>query len=312
MDQAAGGTPCSKSSGEVPLLVVVDPVARLADAESVRIARDVLRAGTPGLKLCLPDDPAQTARLLARRGGRRPVLVGNDRALLRAVQHLHAERALAETALSVVPVGNGPSVALARSLGLPLDAVSAARTVLRGTLRALDLLVDDEDGIVLGGLRTEGTQDAPSPAPQHREGAPSAAASPWRRMYHALARTLLSRADGERDERAPAPVTPAPRTPQVRTVQRLRVEADGAVVTGPDRPVMDVTVRTNGAEGLAELSVQPLAGQPVRVRAKSVTVSAPEGFRYRADADAGAFAAPAESRTWTVHPRAWHLVLPTG
>lgn len=97
VDRAAGGAPRANSSGEVPLLVVVDPVARLTDAESVRIARDVLRAGTPGLKLCLPDDPEQTPRLLARRGGRRPVLVGNDRALLRAVQHLHGERALAET-----------------------------------------------------------------------------------------------------------------------------------------------------------------------------------------------------------------------
>ncbi|MBO8189436.1 hypothetical protein JW592_28895 [Streptomyces sp. DW4-2] len=292
--------------------MVVDPVARLTDAESVRIARDVLRAGTPGLKLCLPDDPAETPRLLARRGGRRPVLVGNDRALLRAVQHLHEERALAQTALSVVPVGNGPSVALARSLGLPLDAVSAARTVLRGNPRALDLLVDEEEGVVLGGLRTEGAQSARSSAPRHREGAPSAAAtSPWRRMSHALARTLSSRAHGEADERGPAPVAPAPRrAPQVRTVQWLRVEADGAVVTGPDRPVTDVTVRANGAEGLAEVAVHPVTGAPVRVRARTVTVSAPEGFRYRADTGTGASAAPDEPRTWTVLPRAWHLVLP--
>ncbi|MGP3977185.1 hypothetical protein ACTWQF_24855 [Streptomyces sp. 8N114] len=295
--------------------MVVDPVARLTDAESVRIARDVLRAAAPGLKLCLPEDPAQTPRLLARRGGRRPVLIGNDRALLRAVRHLYGERALEETALSVVPVGNGPSVALARSLGLPLDAVSAARTVLRGNPRALDLLVDDEDGIVLGGLRTEGAEGsagavgASSAAPR-RADEPPVADPPWRRMCQALARTVLSRA--QREEQHAAPVTPAPRTPQVRTVQRLRVEADGAVVAGPDRPVTDVTVRTTGAEGLAEVSVQPLAGPPVRVRARSVTVSAPEGFRYRADADAGVSAAPAESRTWTVAPRAWHLVLPPG
>ncbi|WP_372447901.1 hypothetical protein [Streptomyces smyrnaeus] len=318
VDRAAGGAPRANSSGEVPLLVVVDPVARLTDAESVRIARDVLRAGTPGLKLCLPDDPEQTPRLLARRGGRRPVLVGNDRALLRAVQHLHGERALAETALSVVPVGNGPSVALARSLGLPLDAVSAARTVLRGNPRALDLLVDEEDGVVLGGLRTEGHPPAAPPRPG---GTPASPPPPWRRMYQALARTVQSRAvqsrkprAGERtaDDRRAAPTAPAPRTPHRHTVQRLRVEADGAVVAGPDRPVTDVTVRTTGADGLAEVSVQPLTGTPVRVRARTVTVSAPEGFRYRADADAGASAAPAESRTWTVRPRAWQLVLPAG
>ncbi|MGP3989039.1 hypothetical protein [Streptomyces sp. 3N207] len=295
--------------------MVVDPVARLTDAESVRIARDVLRAATPGLKLCLPDDPAQTPRLLARRGGRRPVLIGNDRALLRAVRHLYGERALGETALSVVPVGNGPSVALARSLGLPLDAVSAARTVLRGNPRALDLLVDDEDGIVLGGLRTEGAEGSAGVAgvssadSLRRADEPPAADPPWRRMCQALARTVLSRT--QREEQHAVPVTPASRTPQVRTVQRLRVEADGAVVAGPDRPVTDVTVRAAGA-GLAEVSVQPFGGAPVRVRARSVTVSAPEGFRYRADADAGDSAASAESRTWTVLPRAWHLVLPPG
>ncbi|MFI8850442.1 hypothetical protein [Streptomyces sp. 891-h] len=309
MDRTAGGTPRSKSPGEAPLLVVVDPVARLTDAESVRIARDVLRAGTPGLKLCLPDDPTETPRLLARRGARRPVLVGNDRALLRAVQHLHGERALAQTALSVVPVGNGPSVALARSLGLPLDAVSAARTVLRGSPRALDLLVDEEDGVVLGGLRTEGASAGSSRTPPHREGAPSAgAASTWRRMSHALARTLSSRAHGEAGERGAAPPAPAQRAPEVRTVQWLRVEADGAVVTGPDRPVTDVTVRANGADGLAEVAVHPVTGGPVRVRARSVTVSAPEGFRYRADTSG--CGAPVESRTWTVLPRAWHLILP--
>ncbi|NEC47052.1 diacylglycerol kinase, partial [Actinospica acidiphila] len=58
------------------LLVVIDPVARRADGESVRIARDVLRAGAAGAKVCLPDGPEEFARALARRGSRRPVVVG--------------------------------------------------------------------------------------------------------------------------------------------------------------------------------------------------------------------------------------------
>ncbi len=328
--RAAAGT-CSRSWEEVPLLLVVDPVARLTDAESVRIARDVLRAATPGLKLCLPDDPAQTPRLLARRGSRRPVLVGDDRALLHAVRYLHGERALGATALSVVPVGDGPSVALARSLGLPLDAVSAARAVLRGNPHPMDLLVDDEDGVVLGGVRTEASPAVRPPRrEEHAEPDVDGAGQPgqWRRMYQALARTMLAhgrgRASGEHGGPPPAapgrPVPSSPpafRRPPVRGGQRLRVEADGTVVAGPDRPVTDVTVRTTGTGGLAEVSVQPLAGTPLRVRAHTVTVSAPEGFpgfRYRADADAdsGAPAAPAASRTWTVLPRAWHLVLPEG
>jgi hypothetical protein len=132
------------------LLVVVDPVARRSDGESVRIAKDVLSARAV-TKLCLPEDPAEFARALARRGARRVVVVGDDRALLRAVTLLHREHALASCALSLVPVGT--AVSLAHSLGVPAGAVAAARAVLQGKVRRLDLLVDDSGGVVLGGLR---------------------------------------------------------------------------------------------------------------------------------------------------------------
>lgn len=132
------------------LLVVIDPVARRTDGESVRIAKDVLSAGAQA-KVCLPDGPEEFARALARRGSRRPVVVGDDRALVRAVSLLHRRRELAGCALSMVPVGSALSVA--RSLGVPMGAVAAARAVLEGVERRLDLLVDDSDGVVLGALR---------------------------------------------------------------------------------------------------------------------------------------------------------------
>ncbi|MGC3001530.1 diacylglycerol kinase, partial [Streptomyces sp. G35A] len=86
------------------LLVVIDPVARRGDGESVRIAKDVLSAGAV-TKVCLPDGPEEFARALARRGSRRPVVIGDDRALVRAVGLLHRRRELAGCALSLVPVG---------------------------------------------------------------------------------------------------------------------------------------------------------------------------------------------------------------
>ncbi|GAA1104748.1 hypothetical protein GCM10009577_28720 [Streptomyces javensis] len=135
-----------------PLLMVIDPNARRTDGESVRIAKDVLCAGAQ-TKICLPDGPEEVERALARRGARRPVLVGDDRALLRMVELLHRRRELADAALSVVPVGGSATVALAHSLGVPTDAVAAARTVLDGTARPRDLLVDESGGVVLGGLR---------------------------------------------------------------------------------------------------------------------------------------------------------------
>ncbi|NEC83638.1 diacylglycerol kinase, partial [Streptomyces sp. SID7958] len=99
------------------LLVVIDPVARRADGESVRIAKDVLSGGAAGTKVCLPDGPEEFDRALARRGARRPVVVGDDRALIRAVSLLHRRRELAGCVLSLVPVGG--ALSLARSLGVP-------------------------------------------------------------------------------------------------------------------------------------------------------------------------------------------------
>jgi hypothetical protein len=132
------------------LLIVIDPAARRTDAESVRIAKDVLSAGA-ATKVCLPEGPEEFARVLARRGSRRPVVVGDDRALMRAVSLLHRQRELAGCALSMVPVGGGLS--LAGALGVPTGAVAAARAVLDGVVRRMDLLVDDSDGVVLGALR---------------------------------------------------------------------------------------------------------------------------------------------------------------
>ncbi|NUK69013.1 diacylglycerol kinase, partial [Streptomyces lunaelactis] len=131
------------------LLVVIDPVARRSDGESVRIAKDVLCGGSEA-RICLPEGPEEFARALARRGSRRPVVVGDDRALLRAVALLHRDRWLGDGALSLVPVGT--SVELAHSLGVPRGAVAAARAVLDGSVRRLDLLEDESDGVVLGDL----------------------------------------------------------------------------------------------------------------------------------------------------------------
>ncbi|MGV9900196.1 hypothetical protein ACWDVV_40315, partial [Streptomyces tendae] len=62
----------NSSARSVSLLVVVDPVARRLDGESVRIAKDVLSAGAAHTKVCLPDGPEEFARALRRRGSRRP------------------------------------------------------------------------------------------------------------------------------------------------------------------------------------------------------------------------------------------------
>jgi hypothetical protein len=272
------------------LLVIIDPAARQADGESVRIAKDVLSAGAAA-KVCLPEGPEEFARALGRRGSRRPVVVGDDRALVRAVTLLHRHRELSGCALSVVPVGEA---GLARSLGVPAGAVAAARAVLEGVERRLDLLVDDSDGVVLGALGIP-------PAPERAGAAAPVAVSPgrpWlRSTYRSLVRTLAPRPARLAGIPGPGP-------------SRLRVEVDGETVVDLDRPVEAVSV-TPGSGGLAEVEVRPL---PVgveetafRVSGRAVTVAGGD-FRYRADA---AVSGPVRRRTWQVMEGAWGLVLPS-
>ncbi|BCK70209.1 hypothetical protein Spla01_03710 [Streptomyces platensis] len=330
--QPSGHSPVDSVRG-YPLLVVIDPVARSTDGESVRIAKDVLCAGA-GAKICLPEGPEEFGRMLARRGHRRPVVIGDDRTLLRVVGLLHKERELAAVPLSMVPVGAPAAVALSRALGVPTDTVAAARAVLDGGERPMDLLTDDSDGIVLGGLRIPCGSAAtrlghgayvPAPAPPPAPVDPAEALGgrggladgldgprPWWKPAAKTARTALAMLAapaaglGARRGRVPG--------------QRLRIEADGVLLADLDRPVRGVSVvpggRT-GAEGprpgtadgreLAEVVVHwPGGGRPVRARARAVTVSGAD-FHYRADALVGG---PVRTRTWTVQPAAWRLQLP--
>ncbi|MCI3278585.1 acylglycerol kinase family protein [Streptomyces cylindrosporus] len=267
------------------LLVVIDPVARRTDGEAVRIAKDVLSAGAQA-KVCLPEDAEEFARALSRRGSRRPVVIGDDCALARAVSLLHRQRELAGCALSVVPVGGALSVA--RSLGVPTGPVAAARAVLDGSVRRLDLLVDESDGVVLGTLRIPSLPpDSPSPTSAEPT-------RPWLRTAQSLVRTLVP----PREAPAPAP-RPA----------RLRVEVDGVTLVDLDHPVETVSV-TPAAAGMAEIEIRPLSvgaeASPVRALGRTVSVSGTD-FRYRADAGVWG---PVRRRTWTVWEGAWGLTVP--
>ncbi|MFI6419562.1 diacylglycerol kinase [Streptomyces sp. NPDC050842] len=260
------------------LLVIVDPVARRSDGESVRIAKDVLSARAE-TKICLPDSPEEFTRALARRGSRHPVVLGDDRALLRTVTLLHRERELAEGALSLVPIGPPDALELAHALGVPRSTPAAARAVLDGAVRRLDLLVDDSDGVVLGDLLVPAGRAL---------GAPTS--SVWG-TCRSLVRTL---------------VRPAPTALAVRT-HRLRVEADGVLLADVDTPVEGVSVRS--VAGTAEVTVHPAHPSPEpdhQALARTLTVSGPD-FRYRAD---GRVTGPVRRRTWTARAGAWGLTLP--
>ncbi|GAQ56559.1 diacylglycerol kinase family protein [Streptomyces acidiscabies] len=288
------------------LLVVIDPVARKTDGESVRIVKDVLSAGA-ATKVCLPDDHEEFARALVRRGSRRPVVVGDDLALVRAVSLLHRRRELDACVLSVVPVGG--AVAVARALGVPTDTVAAARAVLDGVERRVDVLVDESDGVVLGVLWIP--PGAGGGTPEVRRGpwdrgttgstGTTAAldglsgARRWRRTCSSLVRALVPSREG------PALSPPGP--------FRLRVEVDGKVLVGLDQPVESVSV-TPGASGTALVEVRPVSvgaeASPLIAHGGVVTVSGGD-FLYGADAGVGG---PVRTRTWRVREGALGVVVP--
>lgn len=265
--------------------MVIDPVARRTDGESVRIAKDVLSAGSHA-KICLPDTPDEFARALSRRGSRRPVVVGDDHALLRAVAQLHRERELAAGVLSLIPVGAAHALEVAHALGVPRGAVAAARTALDGAVRRLDLLVDDSDGVVLGRLRI------PAPAPPHHPGGPHTGVTAVWDTCRSLMTSLV--------RPAPVAATTHPGT------HRLRIEADGVLLSDLDTPVRGISVTSQGGGGLADVVVRTASGEDVTAEAKAVTVSGAD-FRYRADIQTGG---PVRTRTWTVRAGAWGLMLP--
>ncbi|MEV6480873.1 diacylglycerol kinase [Streptomyces sp. NPDC051576] len=281
------------------LLVVIDPVARRTDGESVRIAKDVLSAGA-ATKVCMPEGPEEFARVLSRRGSRRPVVVGDDRALLRAVSLLHRRRELAGCALSMVPVGG--ALSLAGALGVPTGAVAAARAVLDGVVRRMDLLVDDSDGVVLGALRIPPLLLREAP-PEETVAEPSGAGHLWLRTCQSLVRTLVPARTSREPLASALPRQPGP--------ARLRVEVDGMTLVDLDQPVEGISV-TPGASGLAEVEVRPVSvgaeASPLYASGRTVTVSGTD-FRYRADA---VVAGPVRTRTWVVREGAWGLTLPGG
>lgn len=277
------------------LLVVIDPAARRRDGESVRIARDVLSGGAT-TKVCLPEGPEEFARVLARRGSMRPVLVGDDRALVRAVGLLYRRQELTGCALALVPVGG--TLSLARSLGVPMGAVAASRAVLEGSERRMNLLVDDSDGVVLGAVRippagaTWVRQEVTGDTGGEDSGT---GPRPWLRTCQSLVRTLTR----------PSRLPPAFGDGSVR----LRVEVDGAALADPHQPVEAVSV-TPGPGGTVRVEVRPVPvgpeSVPLLAEGHTVTVSGTH-FHYRADSTVSE---PVDTRTWVARESAWGLTLP--
>lgn len=306
----------ARSVGEA-LLVVVSPTALTLDGESVRVARDVLGAAF-AVKLVVPRSLAELERTLSRRGAKRLVVIGDDRALHQVVQLLHEHSELGSGPIGMIPVGKGEKVALARSLGAATLPVDAARAVRQGCERTLGLLVDESGGVVLGGLRIPGRETLgtgfgaaakgagrAAVVEQSRGGAgvPGPGVSPMearslRANKIAAGRVLQLPSAclewGGLLGRAARNVAAQIRAAQADPGQALRVEADGRLLADLDRKVGLITAWTPGAR--ADGSPEGADGL------MEVLVSAPAGGGSGSGADGGAVRMRAHRITVTGGP----------
>ena len=242
-------------------------------------------------------------------GGRpRVVAAGGDGSVHGLVAALHARGELDRYTVGLLPMGTGND--LARNLGIPLDPERAARLLLDGAPRELDLLVDEDGGVVLNavhvGIGAVAARSATRFKPYLK-----AAAFPVGAVLAGLRETgwwLRVCADGE-------PVTEG-------RFLMVALSNGSGIAGGAARLAADA----HPGDGRLELVVSAATGPFARVgyalhlrrgthnrrddveytTARNVTVTGEE-FLVNSD---GEVAGPYTHRSWTLRERAWQIIAP--
>ena len=141
----------------------------VANRNAGTAARDVVEEACRalGAEQVATGDAAEIDEAIDALDGRVLVVAGGDGSLHAVVDRLWQRGLLGQVELGLLPLGTGND--LARGLGLPLDPLEAAEVVLAGTVKPLDLLVDDAGGVVVNAVhaglgaeaadRSEGMKD---------------------------------------------------------------------------------------------------------------------------------------------------------
>ncbi|HSS67018.1 MAG TPA: YegS/Rv2252/BmrU family lipid kinase [Nocardioidaceae bacterium] len=291
-------------------LLIANKAAGSSDQASIQAAVERLEHEGVGLEVAATEDPADLDVALDRRGTRDVIVVGGDGSLHAVVAALAGRQELDQLTLGLIPLGTGND--FARSVGVPLEPTAAAVVCASGAAHALDIIVDDEGGIVVNaanlGIGAEASRHASDLKPRLGR-----VAYP----IGALAAGVSTKG------------------------LRLRVEADGVVVADGSARVLQVgvgngpfvgggtplTPRARPSDGQIDVVVSFAVG-PLRrlayaiqvklgrhldrrdvlwVRAKAVRVS---GEEYWCSSD-GEQSGPLTDRTWSVLPRALRMALPS-
>lgn len=135
--------------------MVVNASAGTAHQKDVDAALAVMRSVVAetgnSLELAATRDLDDLDETLNRVNGRRLVLVGGDGSIHAAVQCLHRkDRLLDAGPIGLIPLGTGND--LAGSLGIPIDPVHAAKTVMAEQVRSMELFVSDDGSIAVNAV----------------------------------------------------------------------------------------------------------------------------------------------------------------
>lgn len=300
------------------LLVITNADAGTSDEERLDAALAVLREEA-SVEVEKTSNPGELDGVLHRAGGRTIVVAGGDGSIHAVVNALHKRRELADSTLALLPMGTGND--FARGNDIPLDIEDAARLVLTGEARPVDLLVDETGNIVVNNVHV-GTG-----AQASRKGAS------WKTRLGAIGVGKVNLGKLGYPIGAALSAFHPPNW-------RLRVEVDGEVVNDVNRPVLMVAIGNGGNVGggtelnpeadpedgkldvMISRAVKPLAklgyvahlsrgehdqrDDVVTMRGTSVKVSGEE-FWLSAD---GEVSGPERSRSWRLEPAAYSMILP--
>jgi diacylglycerol kinase family enzyme len=127
------------------MLVITNSVAGSADDDAVDRALAMLRQ-RGDVVVAATGNRQELVGALGGRDGRDVVVVGGDGSLHATLSVLYQLDDLAGPVVGLVPLGTGND--FARNFDLPDDPAEAARVVVDGVPRSLDLIVDDRGEIV--------------------------------------------------------------------------------------------------------------------------------------------------------------------
>lgn len=300
------------------LLVITNADAGTSDEESLATALAILREDA-SVEVAKTSNPGELDGVLHRAGGRTVVVAGGDGSMHAVVKALHKRHELAGATLALLPMGTGND--FARGNQIPLEIEDAARLVLTGEAREVDLLVDEVGNIVVNNVHVGvGAQAS-------RKGAK------WKTRLGSVGVGKVNLG------KLGYPIGAALSAFQPPS-WRMRVEIDGKVVNDVNRPVLMVAIGNGGNVGggtelnpdadtedgrldvMISRAVTPLAkigyvarlrrgdhderDDVVTLRGRTVKVSGDE-FWLSAD---GEISGPERSRSWRLEPAAYRLILP--